>query len=199
MVYNRDYIQDQILAAPLDTGAFYGKCGVNATYPATAPNMFEQCNCLNCSSWLPPPMGSDEYNNSRALGIPGYFNHLLLPYLSFYNATTEQAGADYVYLNLARLIIRLLSRKTYSTTTTTAAAASTDEVVHSQSSSVLRLNFMENTLGYLEFNPVLTLSYPDSIGMVVAMFEVLFGTDQVALFWNQQQQQQQQSFAYIPA
>jgi len=182
MVFNRSYIQDQILAAPMDTGAFYGKCGINETYPPTAPQMFDTCNCLNCSSWPPPTDDDDQnnvYNNSRALGIPGYFNHLILPYLYFFNGTIVDSNInDYIYLNLARLIIRLLSRNTYQSKPQVLPSTSIEAPNENQLKKPLKLNFIENTLGYLEFNPILQLNYPEAIGMVVAMFEVLFGTNE---------------------
>ena len=69
------------------------------------------------------------------------------------------------YLNLARLIMRLLSRRTYRAAPAGAA---------------LPLNWLENSLGYFEYNPAagvaLVPAGGNGVKMLVGMFELLFGT-----------------------
>lgn len=103
-IFSRGYVGEQALAAPVDTGLYYGVCGLDAAHPPLDPGMLGDCNCLNCTGW---PEGD------RNLGVPGSLNHLVLPYLISMNATRTVAGADYPAYNLARLLTRLLSRRTY--------------------------------------------------------------------------------------
>ena len=104
---------------------------------------------INCSGW--------PYEDGRPLGTPMHLAHLLLPYLRSYNHTavvaSGEGGADYPSLNFARLIVRLCSRNTYSAG------------VMATSGAPLRLNFMENTLGYFELNPAVTIKYPEGVVM----------------------------------
>lgn len=95
-VFSRRYIADQYIAAPIDTGLFYGMCGQNQTTGWMG---------FYCHAW--PASGGP-------LGVEGLLDHLFLPFLSFYNATAAIVGTDnYVQFNMARLITRLLSRSTY--------------------------------------------------------------------------------------
>lgn len=95
------------------------------------------------------------------MGTVGHLNHLLLPFVSYYNATEAVVGRDYPAYNLARLATRLLSRQTYK-----------------PSSAGMTLTFLENTLGYFEMNPAVTIAYPAGIQMIIGMFDRLFGTPQ---------------------
>eukprot|EP00730_Choanoeca_flexa_P011813 TRINITY_DN2822_c0_g1_i1.p1 TRINITY_DN2822_c0_g1~~TRINITY_DN2822_c0_g1_i1.p1 ORF type:complete len:494 (+),score=97.98 TRINITY_DN2822_c0_g1_i1:40-1521(+) len=106
---------------------------------------------FKCHSWP---------TSNGTLGVLDDLLHLLPVYLKYYN-TTEAVTQDYPAYNLGRLLTRLLSRKTY----THPAAA-------------LKLTFVENTLGYLEANPLVTMAYPASIKLMIAAYDVLFGTSQ---------------------
>ena len=44
--------------------------------------------------------------------------------------------------------------------------------------NTLRLGFAENALGYFELNPVVTVSFPAGVKMLIGMFELLWGTSQ---------------------
>jgi hypothetical protein len=88
--------------------------------------------------------------------------HLLPVFLTYYN-TTEAVTEQYPIYNLGRLLTRLLSRKTYT-----------------QPSLGMSLNFIENTWGYLEANPVVTMTYPSSIKMMIGAYDRWFGTDEGA-------------------
>jgi hypothetical protein len=155
-VFRRAYIGEAaILASPLDTGNFEIACS-----QGQATGQLGNVTCFVCDAWPP---------GERTLGSPPYLMHLLEPYLRFYNATQEQAGDLYPYYNLARLLTRLLSRKTYQ------AAWNPDE------RSALRLNFLENTLGYFEMNvaaSIRTTAGDGGIKMMIGMFELLFGTQE---------------------
>ena len=76
-----------------------------------------------CNAW---PTGS------RLLGVPPYLSHLVEPYLFFYNESQGELGESYVNMNLARLLVRLLSPYTYA---------------RQDGSGGLPLNFLENALG----------------------------------------------------
>lgn len=143
-VLSRKYVGVNAIAAPIDTGLFISVCGDG-----------QESGWLgfHCRAW--PASGGP-------LGVPGLMDHLLQPFLSFYNATAEAVGSEnYINYNLARLLVRLLGRGTYR-----------------NPSSALALNFMENTWGYFEVNPVVTVSYPGGIKMMVGTFELWFGTEQ---------------------
>lgn len=103
-----------------------------------------------CSAW---PEGK------RKLGTPDHMYHMLEPYLTFYNTTQKIVGENYVNYNLARLITRLVSRKTY------------------QNFGALPLFRLENCLGYLELDPSMTIEFSKGIKMVIALFEIYFGTE----------------------
>jgi hypothetical protein len=150
-IFSRDYISNHILAAPLDTGYFNGACS-----QGQSTGTFGNITMSVCSAWPEP----------RPLGNPPYLYHLLQPYLNFYNQSQQIVGMKYPNWNLARLIIRLLSRVTYES----------ENPQIPQTSSALHLNFIENTLGYFEFNPVVVLPFSRSIKMMIAMFELLWGT-----------------------
>ena len=137
-VLSRRYVGLQALAAPVDTGLFFGSCGQGQAAARITPASEV---CLVCDAW---PVGT-----GRPLGVPGQLAHLFLPYLRFYNATAEVAGDDYPKYNLARLAIRLLSRETY-----TAPHAEGGRIRgiragkgDTSSGAPLLLNFMENTWG----------------------------------------------------
>lgn len=147
-VLSRTYLQDQILAAPVDTGFFQGSCGNNQTSGSLG-----KTTCAVCDKWPP---------GNRTLGVPPLLNHMLKPYLTYYNQSAPIAGEDYPSYSLARLLIRLLSRKTY-------AAGNEDPLL---------LNFLENTLGYFELNPAASIEFPQGVKMMIGMFELLWGTDE---------------------
>lgn len=85
--------------------------------------------------------------------VPPYLSHLVEPFITYYNATEAPnvAGEKYMYYNLARLLIRLLDRDTYS----------------SSIDAALPLTFLENSLGYFELNPVLPIQFPSGVKMMV--------------------------------
>eukprot|EP00049_Salpingoeca_infusionum_P020096 m.363496 g.363496 ORF g.363496 m.363496 type:complete len:533 (-) comp22803_c0_seq1:28-1626(-) len=153
-VFSRQYLQQRILAAPVDTGFFNGCC--RRGNPNTTCTLGSHI-IAKCSAWVP---------GTRTLGVPPHMNHLVAPYLNFYNETEALVGKDYPYYKLARLLVRLLSPNMY-----TAIAPQYDSVPH-------RLNFLENTLGYFELNPVAIVPWKGGIKMLVGLFELLWGTDQ---------------------
>ena len=119
---------------------------------------------INCSGW--------PYEEGRPLGTPMHLAHLLLPYLRSYNHTavvaSGEGGADYPSLNFARLIVRLCSRNTYSAgimANGNGSKESTALRLNGSKEAPLRLNFMENTLGYFELNPAVTIKYPEGVVM----------------------------------
>eukprot|EP00040_Diaphanoeca_grandis_P034216 m.211239 g.211239 ORF g.211239 m.211239 type:complete len:504 (-) comp33104_c4_seq14:15-1526(-) len=147
-VLSRRYVAEQILAAPVDTGFFQGACGNGQTTGKLGPVTLPVCN-----AWP---------NGSRTLGVPPYLNHLLEPFVHYYNESEADVGPTFWNLKLARLLTRFISRKTYADS--------------SQQSQALPLNFVENTLGYFELNPLESIIFPTGIKMMIGMYELLFGT-----------------------
>jgi hypothetical protein len=156
VVLSRTYLQNQILAAPVDTGFFQGACGNGQT-----SGVLGNTTCAKCNAW---PAGN------RTLGVPVFLQHLLKPYLNYYNESAPIAGADYPSYSLARLLIRLLSRKTYSP----ASGGGGED-------TALPLNFLENTLGYFELNPAASIAIPAGVKMMIGMYELLWGTTEGAM------------------
>jgi hypothetical protein len=148
-ILSRSYIDDDILATPLDTGLFMSLCMDGQEVADIGGQAVARC-----SAW---PDGE------RTLGVPPYLNHMLEPFLLFYNESEPVVGVgeDYPYYNLARLTTRMLTRKTY-----------TDP------HKAMQLNFMENGLGYFEMNPIKSIDMVGGIKMLVGMFEVLWGTEE---------------------
>ena len=140
-VLSRRYVGSQALAAPVDTGLFYGSCGQGQATGRITPASEV---CLICNAWP---------TSHRPLGVPGRLAHLFLPYLRFYNATADIAGDSYHMYNLARLVIRLLSRETYRTPmrATSSRMMRPIPALHGSNAggAPLLLNFMENTWGQL--------------------------------------------------
>eukprot|EP01043_Picozoa_sp_COSAG02_P067476 COSAG02_NODE_10858_length_1844_cov_1.455899_1_plen_304_part_10 len=124
-VLSRAFIADRILAAPFDTGYFQGACADGQT-----TGQFGNVQMPVCLAWR---------NGSRQLGVPPHLSHLVEPYIVYYNESQGEVGSGYVNLNLARLLVRLLSPHTYA---------------NRDGSGGLPLNFLENALGYFEMNPV---------------------------------------------
>ena len=166
-VFARSYVGDQAIASPVDTGNYFTSCGkgqasgslINAT--------------IDCTAWKP-------FHGEGALGVPGSLAHLLPAYARFYTETSVVAGAEFVEFNLARLAVRLLSRRTYDQAAVVASTSLSAKVNRSegrqQHSPPLLLNFFENTWGYLELNPAVTISQPDGIKMLIGTFDNWFGT-----------------------
>lgn len=150
-VFSRRWVGSRAIAAPFDTGLFVDFCGLDAHGPAD----FNGVRCLRCEVWPP---------ERRPLGVPDLFDHLLPTYLEFFNATQEIAGDEYVEYNFARLLLRSLSRRTYSQALVGSGAAP------------LELNLLESLFGYLEVNPMVTLDFPQGVLMLVGLFDILFGT-----------------------
>lgn len=145
-VFSRQFVGSEVIASPLDTGLFVGECSEGQQ----VANLGD-CKCIKCTEW--PESGG------RPLGTVGHLNHLVFPFVRYYNATEAVVGDEYPSYNLARLLTRLLSRKTYQ-----------------PGSDGLALTFLENTLGYFEMNPAVTVAYPEGIQMMIGMFDRLFGT-----------------------
>ncbi|CAE7627010.1 CNGA1 [Symbiodinium sp. CCMP2456] len=156
-ILSRKYINGSAVAAPIDTGLFAGFCGLDTKETVA----FNGVRCLRCEIW--------SSSSQRVLGTPDILDHLLPVFLHFYNATQEVAGDSYVEYNLARLLTRLLSRKTYS--------HALRDLGKSLPEQPLRLNTLENILGYMEVNPLVTIDYPHGVVMLVGLFEALFGTE----------------------
>jgi hypothetical protein len=152
LVLSREYVKNKdVLASPLDTGFYNIACGNGQETGVLGDTVVAICN-----AWP---------EDQHILGVPPYIHHILQPYITFYNESQSQAGVgeDYPYLNLARLVTRILSRKTYES--------------RPFNSQAMPLNFVENTLGYFEFNPAKTIPLPRGIKMIVAMYELYWGTE----------------------
>ena len=163
-ILNREYLQDDIICAPVDTGYFNGGCSQGQQV-----GQFGSVSMGVCDAWPSP----------YPLGAPSYLQHLLEPYVYFFNHSETVADDNYPYWNLARLTIRLLSRLTYLHDLRQAQEeGDSREGSSSQRAGdvPLRLNFVENTLGYMEHNPTVAIALPSGIKMMVGMFEVLWGT-----------------------
>ena len=79
-VLSRSFLSDQILAAPLDTGFFEGNCADGQATGHLGPVSMPRCH-----SW---PEGS------RTLGVPPHLDHLLEPYLFYWNETQAEVGTS---------------------------------------------------------------------------------------------------------
>lgn len=117
------------------------------------------------------------------MGVPPYLSHLIRPYVTAYNQSEPLAGKEYPNLNLARLLTRLLSRRTYAPLGPggSGAAAGSDvrlasEEARGGAGQALPLNFVENTLGYFELDPAAAIAFPQGVKLLVGMFELLWGT-----------------------
>ncbi|EDQ89097.1 uncharacterized protein MONBRDRAFT_37188 [Monosiga brevicollis MX1] len=144
-VFKRSYLQGAALAAPIDTGLFIGLCG-----DGQGTGWFG----VHCHSWA---------TANGTLGVLDQMVHLLPIWLEYYNSTRALVGDTYPAYNLARLVLRLLARTTYT-----------------RPDAGLALTFVENTFGYLEVNTLATLRYPTSVKMMMASFDLMFGTDEAA-------------------
>ena len=133
---------------------------------------------IDCTAWRP---------RGGQLGVPGRLAHLLVPYLQFYNTSREAAGASFRSYNLARLLIRLLSRKTYerpqlrlpavpAPMPVAGAPRGTAHEGRALAHGPLLLTFIEDTWGYLEVNPAVTIAQRDGIQMLIGTFDLWFGT-----------------------
>ena len=126
-----------------------------------------------CSAWPEP----------RPLGHPPFIHHLLQPYVSYYNYSQEEIGDTYPNWNLARLLIRLLSRVTYSPQQQQQQLLGEEGIfddfsnLKTRPAKPLTLNFVENLLGYFEFNPDMPIPFPIGVKMMIGMFELLWGTE----------------------
>ena len=168
-ILSRTYVDGQAIAAPVDTGNYYAACGRGQTSGHIVPGM-----PIDCSAWRP---------SGGQLGIPGRLSHLLIPYVRFYNTSREVAGDGFEGYNLARLLIRLLSRETYRHPGTRRGLASTHNITHGDShhdkhseAPALLLNFLEDTWGYIEVNPAVTIRQDRGILMLVGTFDLWFAT-----------------------
>lgn len=151
-VMSRAYLKDQFVGAPVDTGDFELFCGKGEKVGWWG-NMSFICE------WP-----RDEKSGKYQLGTLPYLNHFVRPFLVFYNATQAIAGeSNYVQYNLARLLARGLSRNTYQ-------RAGVDN-------RSIRLNFMENTWGYFELNLCQSVTFKDGIKMIIAMYELVWGSE----------------------
>ena len=106
------------------------------------------------------------------------------------SCTSVVAGSQFAEFNLARLIVRLLSRRTYrdagehrpeaaNTVHGASAAPSSDDHAEEDaavSAAPLLLNFFEDTWGYLELNAAVTIAQPAGIQMLIGTFDNWFGT-----------------------
>jgi hypothetical protein len=157
--FNREFIGAQALGFPVDSGNF-GPTGCTANNVPYRPGLVEGnwSKCFNCKDCVQEGL--------RPLGVPGNLTHFLLPYVYLYNVTMlakdskgELVGSDYPAYNLARLLTRMLSRKTYHT-----------------SSPTVKLNFFENYWGYFELNPIRTIpNTREAIKFIFADFDYFFG------------------------
>ena len=177
-VFSRRYVGSEAIASPVDTGNYWIACGEGQTSGTLLPGVV-----IDCSAWSP---------HDGPLGVPSSLAHLLPIYSRFYNETSVVAGEQYAEFNLARLAVRLLSRRTYAHAASTRryppdGQASDRRLAAHETGSVkigergvatppLRLSFLENTWGYLELNPALTMAQPASIKMLIGTFDRWFGT-----------------------
>ena len=90
-IFSRAYVSDdKLLASPLDTGMVAGFCDNFGNASDVLVGTIGNTSCLVCGAW---PGGA------RTLGSPPYVQHLLEPYLRFYNATQNLAGPNYPYVH----------------------------------------------------------------------------------------------------
>jgi hypothetical protein len=165
-VFNRKYIGEHAVGFPCDTGNMVGNMQSDKGYctanvpprPGLVEGNWSECfNCEDCVQ-----------TGVRPMAVPGKgkMTHLLLPYLYYFNVTalaTDAAGNvvgdEFPSYNAARLLIRLLSRETYS-----------------KPQQALPLNWFENTWGYFEINPIITIPMSrQGIKFMVADFGMFFG------------------------
>ena len=161
-VFSRGYVGSQAIASPVDTGNYFITCGKGETSGRVAGVY------INCSAWKP---------HGGQLGVPSSLVHLLPLYARFYNETSVAAGSTYAHFNLARLAVRLLSRRP-SRRAALASDAKRDAEAATNTSgrAPLLLNFFEDTWGYLELNPAVTIAQPEGIKMMIGTFDNWFGT-----------------------
>lgn len=111
-VFSNQYIGDRAVTFPVDSGLFGcagcgSPCASRLAASINAPNG-DWSECFHCEACAPassPPVGT----RTRLL-------HMVLPFVSYYNASMEVArvGSQYYrHYNLARLVTRMLSRATY--------------------------------------------------------------------------------------
>jgi hypothetical protein len=162
-VLSREYIGMEAIVTPIDTGLYNGACAVGGGGNGSATPPY-----ANCSAWTEP----------RTLALPGNAleRHLLETFVNFWNATRDVAGSDYPSYNLARLTIRLLSAQTY--LLSKPDSNSNDKRDMAAPSEAIRLNFVENALGYFELNPAVAVTMKEGVKMLIGMFELLWGTPQ---------------------
>ena len=129
-VFSNQYIGDRAVTFPVDSGLFgCGGCGSpcasRLAAPASNGNWSECFHCDDCAPGSNLPVGT----RTRLL-------HMVLPFVSYYNASMEVAKVGsryYRHYNLARLVTRMLSRTTYTAL-----------------DSAIGLSWFENMWGYFE-------------------------------------------------
>ena len=116
------------------------------------------CLVADCNTFAGWPKGG------APLGTGDSYAHMLPTFLTSWRGSRSVAHSRYASYNLARLLVRLLSRRTYR------APFGIGGAERAQS-----MNFIEKRYGYFEFNPVQRI--PNSgVLMLVGTFGALFGT-----------------------
>ena len=171
-VMSRHFVGDQAIVSPMDTGAWSMTCdfeNANLTYWCAKANPHW---CVDCTAWEPGGHGE--------MGVPSSLLHLLPIYVDFWNTSFIAAGAESPPYNLARMVIRLLSRRTYRnavlTPTTLLHPNTTASGTSKPAQAPLSLNWVESGWGYLEVDLGVTVQLPQGIKMMIGSFDAWFGT-----------------------
>ena len=154
-VFARKPIGPNALVTPLDSGVVH--------------QVWNDIQRFGDSNWFQSLIDEDtvaNWNNPTqpSLTTSESYVHLLPTHVRALSGSRFIAGDDYVSYNLARLLVRLLSRRTYRAP------------FIAEPARPVQLNFMENRFGYLEFNPTMRIGFPNGVLMMVGVFNLLVGT-----------------------
>ena len=94
------------------------------------------------------------------------YTHLIPTHVRAFAGSRFIAGDGYASYNLARLLLRLLMRRTYRA-----------PFYEEGSRPPVELNFMEHRFGYLEYNPVMRVGFPNGVLMLVGVVNSLIGSN----------------------
>lgn len=153
-VFSRAFIGDQAILSALDSGIRELVWRDMHSQPA---NDF-YCGVVDCETI------KDWREGFSPISSASEYLHLLPTHLQLLRGTRSLAGRAYRSYNMARLLLRALSRNTY-------PAAFDDS-----EGSALRLNFQEKRFGYLEFNTLKRIRFHGGVLMMVASFSELIGS-----------------------
>ncbi|KAI8893681.1 hypothetical protein BC833DRAFT_607559 [Globomyces pollinis-pini] len=142
LVLNKKMIANQMLGSAIDSGIFRFTCKSRVM---NGP--------VHCDGVI---------QDSSMVLVPPFIHHSIDPFISYFDPIFHPT-IHYKFYNLARLVIRSLSRMTYSTETP------------------ISLEFWENRLGFFELNPITRMDLPQAVTMVIGVFDQLWGTKNATL------------------